>query len=86
MVLERHPEVNRIDGYFNANPFMKGCRCYLGQAAKAGFRFIEDDDIESTKSIEFTKENYVEVCETLQKPFVKDMLKFIKHSLKISMN
>jgi len=72
MVLARHPEVNRIDGYFNANPFMKGCGCYLGQAAIAGFSLVGDDDIESTERIEFTKENYVQVCKKLQKSNLKE--------------
>ena len=61
-----------LNGYFNANPFMKGCGCYLGQAAIAGFSLVGDDDIESTERIEFTKENYVQVCKKLQKSNLKE--------------
>ena len=71
-VLKRHPEVNRIDGYFNANPFMAGCRCYLGQAADAGFKFIEDVAVGPTLRIPFTKESYVDVCEKLEKSNLKE--------------
>ena len=71
-LLKRHPEVNRIDGYFNANPFMAGCRCYLGQAADAGFKFIEDVAVGPTLRIPFTKESYVDVCEKLEKSNLKE--------------
>ena len=64
-VLERNPEVNRIDGYFSASYFMKGCRCYLEAAARAGFKFIENSRGAFSGRIEFTKDNYVIVCDSL---------------------
>ena len=64
-VLEQFPGVNRIDGYFSASHFMKGCRCYLGAAARAGFKFIESSRGEFSGRIEFTKNDYVIVCDSL---------------------
>ena len=63
-VLEEKPETNRIDGSFGANPFMAGCRCYLGVSAKKGFNYMESVP---TGRIDFTEDNYVEVCERLKK-------------------
>ena len=63
-VLEDNPETNRIDGHFAAIPFMAGCRCYLGVSAKQGFNYMESVP---TGRIDFTKDNYGEVCERLEK-------------------
>ena len=63
-VLEENPETNRIDGHFAARPFMAGCRCYLGVAAKVGFKFVESV---TTGRIDFNEDNYVEVCKRLKK-------------------
>ena len=65
-VLEANPTVNWINGYFNANPFIAGCRCYLGVAANKGFRFVETIAV-SEGRFEFTKSDYVQICEDLEK-------------------
>ena len=52
---------------------MKGCRCYLGAAARANFKFVElSNTIEKCYGTkEITKEegpnNYVKVCEYYKK-------------------
>ena len=51
---------------------------YLGQAALAGFKFIEDDDIESTERIAFTKDDSVQVCKKLQKKIRERYAKIYK--------
>ena len=66
-VLELNPKVDRIDGYMKADPFLAGCRCYLGVAARAGFRFVEDVEDASAGRMEFTKNDYGQICETLEK-------------------
>jgi len=66
-VLLKNPKVDRIDGQFAAIPFMAGCRCYLRVAADFGFKWIEDCDDVNSPRVEFTKTNYVQVCEKLRK-------------------
>ena len=66
-VLELNPQTDRIDGYMKAKPFIAGCKCYLGAAARAGFRFVEDCDDASAGRIEFTKNDYGQICESLEK-------------------
>ena len=64
-VLELNPEIDRIDGHFTSQPFMAGCRCYLGAAAEVGFNFYQTKQ-EGCES-EFSSENYVDVCKKMQK-------------------
>ena len=66
-VLQEDLKVDRIDGYFTADPFMAACRCYLGVAAEFGFKWIDDCKDVNSKRIEFTLFNYVQVCEKLEK-------------------
>ena len=66
-VLELNIQTDRIDGYMKADPFIAGCNCYLGAAARAGFRFVEDCDDASAGRIEFTKNDYGQICESLEK-------------------
>ena len=77
-LLELNPNVNRIDGYMKANPWLFGCRCYLGEAARAGFKFIEDCDDASKERLEFTTDNYRQICEELQKIKVRGNVKIYK--------
>ena len=65
-VLKKNPKVNRIEGSFTANPFIAGCRCYLGQAAKKGFRFVEIG-ADSSRNFKFTEKTYVKICELIEK-------------------
>ena len=66
-LLELNPQVDRIDGYMKADPFIAGCKCYLGVAARAGFRFVEDVEDASAGRMEFTTNDYGQICETLEK-------------------
>ena len=66
-VLQENLNIDRIDGYFVANPFMAGCRCYLGVAADFEFKWVDDCDDVDSKRMEFTRTNYVQVCEKLKK-------------------
>ena len=77
-VLELNPQVDRIDGYMKADPFIAGCKCYLGVAARAGFRFVEDCDPKSEGRIEFTKNDYGKICEDLENCKRKGMAKIYK--------
>ena len=42
-LLSQNPNIVRIEGIFSANPFIAGCRCYLGAAAKNGFKYVKLD-------------------------------------------
>ena len=66
-VLQENLNVERIDGQFTANPFMAGCRCYLGVAAEFDFKWVEDCDDVTPERMEFTRTNYAQVCEKLEK-------------------
>ena len=80
-VLELNPQVDRIDSDMKVNPFLAGCRCYLGVAARAGFRFIEDCDLASEGPegrIKFTTNDYEKICETLPKSKCKGLTKIYK--------
>jgi len=66
-ILEENPNIERIDGQFMADPFMAGCRCYLGVAADFEFKWVEDCDEVNSERMEFTRTNYVQVCEKLKK-------------------
>ena len=75
-VLELNLQVDRIDIRIDADPFMAGCKCYLGVAARAGFKLVED--CETTGRMEFTTNDYGKVCETLQKVWTGGMAKIYK--------
>ena len=63
-LLSKYPEVDEIEGYFMAKPFMKGCSCYLGSAARKGFQFVqfESDIKECNEKRQFSVKNYTELC------------------------
>ena len=67
MLLALDSTINRITGYFNAKPYIAGCKCYMGAAAIHGFRFLKmDDDRKGCRGTkEFTVDNYTETCEML---------------------
>ena len=50
-LLDKTPNVQHIEGYFVAKPFIKVCRCYLGAAARKGF-----------DTVEFTSESSKDEC------------------------
>jgi len=73
-VLARHTNVNEITGNFAAANYVGGCRCYLGAAARADFKFVQMDEpgflrrCEERKEISANKLSsnyYVKVCDTL---------------------
>ena len=40
-VLHENKDVDKITGYFDAHPMIAGCKCYLGSAAEAGFKYSQ---------------------------------------------
>ena len=64
-VLSKYPELQRITGQFDANPFIKGCNCYLGAAARANFRFVkfQSSKEECSRQREFNSNTYRGICE-----------------------
>ena len=68
-LLALNPNIDRIEGRFLPDHFMKGCRCYLGSAARAGFKFVELGGMKEQcqGKIEFDEHDYVETCEEFEK-------------------
>ena len=63
-VLQANKGVNEIKGTFMARPWVFGCNCYLGTAARAGFKHVK---LDSNKKIcqdkrEFNEKNYGKIC------------------------
>lgn len=68
--LKANPSVKAIRGNFDAVPAIAGCKCYLGEAAKAGFKYVQ---LNNPKKEECTGRSligngkdgkYVKLCET----------------------
>ena len=68
-LLDRYLDLNQIEGTFTAVHFMKGCRCYLGTAARANFKFVQmNTKIEGcNEKTEFNDKTYVEICDNFKK-------------------
>ena len=74
-LLASFPKLETIDGYFMADPFIKGCRCYLHSAVKANFKFVQfgtkmvpiGTDEECIAKNEISKDNYIRICENYAK-------------------
>ena len=70
-LLPKYPEIMKIQGYFAANPFEAGCKCYLGQASKLDFRYVqiffEKKECKPSGKIPFDEKDYGKVCEDLKK-------------------
>lgn len=68
-LLNKFLDVDEIEGYFMANPFMKGCRCYLGTAARAGFKFVQfhSEHKECNEKLEFSPKNYTKLCNDFER-------------------
>ena len=62
-------KLEKIEGWFDADPFIKGCRCYLHSAVKANFKFVQFDtmDEECGAKKEINKDNYKSVCKQYEK-------------------
>ena len=67
LVLE--PTVNRITGFVFTKPVIKGCRCYLGAAARKGFKFVKlHNDLEECTGVKkLSVGNYASMCKTFKK-------------------
>ena len=68
-MLQQNRDIDKITGYFDAHPMIAGCKCYLGSAAGAGFKYIQ---LQSKKEIcnekkLFNVQTYGEICEWYQK-------------------
>ena len=64
--------INQITGSFTADPFIKICKCYLGVAARQGFKFLRVDANSGGTSFcigtkPLTVDNYAEMCETFSR-------------------
>ena len=70
------PKLEAIVGYFSADPFMKGCRCYLHSAVKANFKFVQFDTIdeECGAKNEISEDKYKKVCKEYKKCFKYEKL------------
>ena len=79
LVLE--PTVNRITGYLLATPFIKGCRCYLGAAARKGFKFVKlHSDLEECTGVKkLSVGNYASMCKTFKKKKCEGRGEITKH-------
>ena len=76
-LLKENPQSDRIDGHFAADPFMAGCKCFLGPAADAGFNAVESRMIKG-KIQKFNKQSVVKVCENFQKKKIFGNAKILK--------
>ena len=59
--------VDRIDGAFIGNSFIQTCRCFLGSAAWFGLKFVEFSAIGCSGKNEFSRIDYVKICEAMEK-------------------
>ena len=64
-LLALHSTINQITGSFRSLPYMAGCKCYLGAAARQGFKFLkmEDRGEECRGTIENPVDDYAKMCE-----------------------
>ena len=63
-LLALEPTINRITGSFLAEPYIKGCKCYLGAAVRKGFKFLKIENIsrDCDGIRELTVGNYENKC------------------------
>ena len=69
-LLLKNPSVDRIAYYFDAEPFMAGCKCYFGAAVRAGFKYVKLNgwsiSLEKCTGIKkLTKRKYPQMCQKL---------------------
>ena len=64
-----YPKINKIDLLFLADPFIVGCKCYLGAAARSGFDNVQAHTIyEKCNKIKLlTTQNYANICKEYKK-------------------
>ena len=68
-ILEDYPKLDTIRGYFAAYPKVAGCRCYMGAAARAGFKYVtmkSGRDVCDDKQT-VNANSYVELCNYYKK-------------------
>ena len=68
-ILAKYSELDEIEGFFMANPFMAGCKCYLGAAARAGFKYVQFESTKKkcNKKNKINIKNYGKVCKKYNK-------------------
>ena len=68
-LLTRFSDVNKIEGSIAANIYLAGCRCYLGAAAQANFKFVQmaSKKEECNEKNEFTSTTYRGICDDYQR-------------------
>ena len=76
-LLKENPQVDRIEGHFASEPFMAGCKCYLGTAADAGFKVVERRKMINGK-FKFNKKNYAKVCKDFEKKKLYGNVRILK--------
>jgi hypothetical protein len=42
-LIDEYPNLDKIHGYFTASNAIGGCKCYLGAAARKGFKYVKLD-------------------------------------------
>jgi len=62
-MIEKFPTASKITLDFEATPAIKGCRCYLGTAARNGFKRVEIENCNAI--ITFDLNNYSDKCTAL---------------------
>ena len=75
-VLDRYPTLRQLRGQLSAHPFMAGCRCYLGSAARRGFTAVSFNSPrpECTAVREFNVNNYQSNCKEFDDLNCNDMI------------
>ena len=69
-LLQRYNKVNLINGYFMGDSFIKACKCFLGSAARFGFRFVEFSAAGcsgKTKFADVDHDDHDSICEAVEK-------------------
>ena len=62
-------EISGIFLDFQARPYIKGCKCYLGAATRAGFTSLNilRETPECPEETKINASNYIEECQSLEK-------------------
>jgi len=62
-VVQKFPRASKISLIFTATPAIAGCKCYLGTAARNGFKKVDVENCDAI--IDFDEKNYSKKCEDL---------------------
>jgi len=64
-VVQNFPRASKISLIFTATPAIAGCKCYLGTAARNGFKKVDVENCDTI--IDFDEKNYSKKCDDLIK-------------------